>query len=80
MKAVGLRDCKYKELKHPFFVWHDVVFCRTNGNDVVKISDGQLGKIPEDEEIKEIVISENFTKVMCAIDFTVKMEQHFKDI
>lgn len=80
VEMVGTRDCKYKEIEHPFFVWHDVVFCRTDGNDVVKIDDGKMGKISDDEEIKEIVISENFTKVLCAVDICNKIREHIKDI
>lgn len=80
VKSASLRECKYKELKHPFFVWHDKVFVRTKGNDVVQIEDGTLGKIPEDEVINEIVISGSFTRVMAAIEYALKMEKHFKGL
>lgn len=78
VKSASLRECRYKELKHPFFIWHDKVFVRTKGNDVVKVEDGVLGKIPEDEMVSEITISGNFTRVMAAIDYALKMEKHFK--
>lgn len=78
IKSASLRECKYNELKHPFFIWHDKVFVRTKGTDVVKVEDGVLGKIPEDEMISEITISGNFTRVMAAIDYALKMEKHFE--
>jgi hypothetical protein len=57
-----------------------MVFVRTKGNDVVKIEDGTLGKIPEDEIVNEIVISGSFTRVMAAIEYALKMEKHFKGL
>ena len=78
VKSASLRECKYIELKHPFFIWHDKVFVRTKGTDVVKVEDGVLGKIPEDEMVSEITISGNFTRVMAAIDYALKMEKHFE--
>lgn len=80
IKSASLRECKYNELKHPFFVWHDKVFVRTNGTDVVKVEDGTLGKIPEDEMVSEITISSNFTRVVAAIDYALKMEKHFEGV
>ena len=72
VKSASLRKCKYSELKHPFFIWHDKVF--------VRVEDGVLGKINEDEMISEITISSNFTRVMAAIDYALKMEKHFKGL
>lgn len=80
IKIVTTEKKKYKDLKHPFFVWHGHVFCRTNGNDIVKIDDAKLGKIEENETVDEIVISGNFSKVMTAVHFAVEMEKHFKDV
>jgi hypothetical protein len=80
VKAASLRDCKYNELKHPFFIWNDKVFVRTTGNDVVMIESGRLGKISMEENVKEITISGSFTRVMAAIEYALKMEQHFKGL
>lgn len=75
-----IKKSKYKEMKHPFFVWHEALFCRTNGNDVVRVNDGKIGKIQDDEEVDEIIISTNFTKIITAIHFAVEMKKHFDKI
>ena len=80
VKSASLEKCTYKELKHPFFVWHDVVFVRTNGNDVVRVDNGQMGKIRDEEEIEAIVISDSFAKIMCAVEYAIKMQEHFNEI
>nr|DAQ92044.1 MAG TPA: hypothetical protein [Caudoviricetes sp.] len=71
---------KYSELEHPLFIWHDQLFCRSNGNDVINIATGQAGKIPENEVVTSMEIFGSLIDVSNILDINKKMKEKFEQM
>ena len=72
-----IHQCKYSELKHPLFIWHKKVFCRSKSNDVICLENCQLGKIPEDEIVDTVEICGSIMNILSAIDLANKLGKRF---
>lgn len=70
-------EMKYSELEHPLFIWHDKVFCRSNGNDIIDLETGQLGKIAGDETVSSLHVFDNLVKISSILHMNYKMQQEF---
>jgi len=66
---IEFKEMKYSELKHPFFLWYGKIFCKSDGNDVIDIKDGKVGKISPDEKVKSCVLYDNFEFLLKNVEF-----------
>lgn len=73
-----IMTCRYSDLKHPLFMWHNKIFCRTNGNDIVCLEDGILGKIPMNEIVQTVKIFSSLLHVASILETHRAMQEKFK--
>ena len=71
-------ETTYAELKHPFFIWYGKIFCKSDGNDIIDIKDGRIGKISPTEKVKSCVLYDNFEYILQYVDFAKKLEEKLK--
>lgn len=73
-------EMRYSELEHPFFFWHNQLFCRSKGNDIINVATGQAGKIPEDEVVSSMEIFGSLIDVVNILDMNKKMKEKFDEM
>ena len=72
-------ETTYSELKHPFFVWYGKIFCKSDGNEVIDIKDGNVGKISPQEKVKSCVLYDNFEYFLKYVEFAKELEKKLKE-
>ena len=78
--SVAVKKMPYKEITHPFFVWHKNLFMRATGNNIVRVVDGKTGIIPEDEIVDSVIISEKFDEVVASANFARLIKENIKSL
>ncbi len=79
-KSIQIKTMKYSELKHPLFDWHGKIFARTDGNDIVDISDGRMGKISPDEIVNSIELYDHLVEILNAVEILKKYKEQAKEL
>lgn len=77
---LNIKKMKYIDLKHPIFMWHDRLFCRSNGREVICLEDGRVGVINENEIVKSVIIFDSLVQISEAIDLQMKMVKKFDEM
>lgn len=79
-KSIDIKTMKYSELKHPMFDWHGKIFARTDGNDIVDISNGRMGKINPDEMVNSIELYDHLVEILNAVEIMKKYKEQAKEL
>lgn len=73
-------NTKYSELEHPLFVWHDKLFCKSNTNQVISLDTGNIGIIPEDENVSSIKSFDSLIHLSSILEINRRVQKKFEEM